>query len=122
MVKMTRGASPRRVGGGRSDRHESRHKAQGYTRTNAPEWSDAGARAAMEVLQGLSAECGTSIVQEARKVLRGERTEESVVKRMKVSKHDRAVATSIIGFHTRRYSGEGSSSQIWSPAGWWPPG
>ena len=67
MVKMTRGASPRRVGGGRSDRHESRHKAQGYTRTNAPEWSDAGARAAMEVLQGLSAECGTSIVQEARK-------------------------------------------------------
>ena len=74
MVKMTRGASPRRVGGGRSDRHESRHKAQGYTRTNAPEWSDAGARAAMEVLQGLSAECGTSIVQEARKVLRGERT------------------------------------------------
>ena len=41
-------------------------------------------------------------------MLRGERTAESVVKKMKVSKHDRAVATSIIGFHTRRYSGEGS--------------
>ena len=50
MVKMTRGASPRRVGGGRSDRHESRHKAQGYTRTNAPEWSIAGEKEGTYVL------------------------------------------------------------------------
>ena len=95
--------APRKVGGGRSERHERRYDARGSLRTNAPEWSDAAART---VLAALAAEAptggkeGTGVF--ARELLQSEARVDAFVRRLKLSVGDRDVAATVIKEHMRR--------------------
>ena len=80
MGKMSLGATPRRVGGGRSDRHDARNASQGYSRANAPEWSDAAAVAVLTALHSCARDAGRGIVAQVKRVLSEKEEAERMVK------------------------------------------
>ena len=99
MGKMSLGATPRRVGGGRSDRHDARHASQGRSCTYAPEWSDAAARAVLTALHICARAAGTGIVAQVKRVLGDDAEVERLAKGLKLSEHDRSTARAIMRFH-----------------------
>ena len=102
MGKMSLGATPRRVGGGRSDRHDARNASQGYSRANAPEWSDAAAGAVLTALHSCARDAGRGIVAQVKRVLSEKEEAERMVKGLKLSEHDRSTARAIMQFHALR--------------------
>ena len=99
MGKMSLGATPRRVGGGRSDRHDARNASQGYSRANAPEWSDAAAAAVLTALHSCARDAGRGIVAQVKRVLSETEEAERMVKGLKLSEHDRSTARAVMQFH-----------------------
>ena len=99
MGKMSLGATPRRVGGGRSDRHDARNASQGRSCTYAPEWSDAAARAVLTALHMCARAAGTGIVAQVKRVLGDDAEVERLAKGLKLSEHDRVTARAIMRFH-----------------------
>ena len=99
MGKMSLGATPRRVGGGRSDRHDARNASQGRSRANAPEWSDAAAAAVLTALHSCARDAGRGIVAQVKRVLSETEEAERMVKGLKLSEHDRSTARAVMQFH-----------------------
>ena len=60
MTRRPKG-SPRKIGGGRSDRYESRREERGVERQRTQEWSDAAASAALRALREAAVNAGKSL-------------------------------------------------------------
>ena len=99
MGKLSLGAAPRRVGGGRSDRHDARNVSQGRSCTYAPEWSDAAALAVLTALHSCARAAGTGIVAQVKRVLGDDAEVERLAKGLKLSEHDRSTVRAIMRFH-----------------------
>ena len=69
MGRTAREKKPRALGGGRSERYESRRVARKAERAYAPSWSDAAAAAVLDQLHKESAREGKQIVEYTRTVL-----------------------------------------------------
>ena len=101
MGRTAREKKPRALGGGRSERYESRRVARKAERAYAPSWSDAAAAAVLDHLHKESAREGKQIVEYTRTMLtsaaRARELREGVSG--SVSPADRQLIASIIQMH-----------------------
>ena len=101
MGRTAREKKPRALGGGRSERYESRRVARKAERAYAPSWSDAAAAAVLDHLHKESAREGKQIVEYTRTMLtsaaRARELREGVSG--SVSPADRQLIASIIQTH-----------------------